>query len=113
MNKGIHRARGIEGIVDIGDVIGSVRDAGDRPFALEDAGGRLRKRNGVDYGWRARGMVHPGMQKFSHELRRQRAVLAPDRFDKIVALATFYAGSARDTAKMHTLSSGTCSQHPQ
>lgn len=32
------------------------------------------------------------MQKFSHELRRQRAVLASDRFDKIVALATFHAG---------------------
>ena len=32
------------------------------------------------------------MQKFGHELRRQRAILAPDRFDKIVALATFHAG---------------------
>lgn len=32
------------------------------------------------------------MQKFGHELRRQRAVLAPDRFDKIVALATLHAG---------------------
>jgi len=69
---------------------------------FEDAGGRLRERNGVDYGQCARGMVHPGgMQKFGHELRRQRAVLAPGRLDKIAALATFHAGE-RDEALIVT-----------
>lgn len=63
----------------------------------ENAGGRLRQRDGVDFGQRSRGLVHPWrMQKFGDELQRKCSLPSSCWLDKIAAIAAFHAGNSKE-----------------